>query len=138
MSGLRDRRVRIYRYEDAGGGGFPSAKYTFSSERWAAVNQRSALEVAAAPGTGGENIHGVIDFAPLTDVRYNDLLIDGSVDTGDRYYARGITQHRNPDAMLVTVERVKREQYLKLNIAEAENIADGSVSQAYDPSVVES
>jgi hypothetical protein len=130
--------VRVYRYQDAGGGGLVSAKYVYYAERWAAVNQRTALEVAAG-GAGAENIHAVIDFSLEVDlVRYNDLLVVDNVDTGDRYYVRGRTQHPNLGALLVTCERVKREQYLKLNLAEAANIADGSVDNAYEPSVVES
>lgn len=133
MNALRDRRVRIYRFEDIGTLGFSSPKYVFSSERWAAVVHKSAREVAAGSAPG-QTIDAGLDFALQTDVRYNDLLIDGDA----KYFARSVTDQRNPDARIVQAERVPREVYVTLNVDLAETPVDEVLSDGYDPSVVES
>lgn len=135
MSQLRDRRVRIYRFEDIGQGGFPSPKYTFDTERWAAVVHKTSREVLATPAPA-QTIDAVLDFALQTDVRYNDLLID--LVGGERYFARGVTDQRNPDARIVSAERVPREVYATLNVDLAGTEIDTIVTDGFDPSVLES
>jgi hypothetical protein len=133
VSALRTRRVRIYRYAEAGGDGFASATYTFDTERWAAITVTAAREVAAG-GAPAPTLDTVLDFALATDVRYNDLLIDGDA----RYFARGVIDQRAPDARLVRAERVPREVYETLVVVDAEDIEDGPIEDAYTDSVAES
>lgn len=120
---LRDRRVKIYRHEDSGGQGLVSARYVFSSERWALLVERSAHKaiVGAAPN---EKIDAAFDFDPAVSVEQNDLLVEGSA----KFFCRGRTVQRNPPALVVFAERISEEVYQSLTIADA----------SYSTSIVES
>ncbi len=132
MSGLRDRRVRIYGYSNAGGDGFASAAYTFRQERWASVSQ--VVSQKAVVGTAPETRTDVVmDFDPSVDVRQNDLLDDGA----DRYFARGITLDRNPPALIVRGEKISTEAFTKLNVPDY-TAASALDEPAYDLSILES
>ncbi len=129
---LRDRRVRIYAYSNSGGKGFVSAKYTFRDERWASVSQTGGSK--AILGTAPEEHSDVVfDFDPSVTVETNDLLVDGD----DRYFSRGITLQRTPQAKIVKGEKLSKEVFSKLDIVDwtAPNALE---PPTYDESVVES
>jgi len=131
---LRDRRVRIYGYSNAGGDGFISAEYTFRAERWASVSQ--VVSQKAIVGTAPETrTDVVVDFDPSVDVRPNDLLEDAV--TLERYFARGITINTNPPALIARGEKLTTEVFSKLNVANY--AAPGALDEpAYVPSILES
>lgn len=101
--------MKIYRYVEVGADGLVSAKYAFTVKRWGALATKNARE-AFAGGAPGAVLDGVMDFALQTDVRYNDLLVDGST----QYFVRGVTDQRDPDARLAVLERVPRETQLTI------------------------
>lgn len=113
MSSLRDRRVRIYGYENSGTAGMVSARYVFRAERWACVSQRGARKeiIGTAPVS---KVDAVVDFDPNVDVRPDDLLVDGT----ERFFARGITLQRIPPARLVNAERIVEEVFTALEVVD--------------------
>ena len=131
---LRDRRVRIYRYENSGGQGLVSARYVFSTERWASIVQVAATKqiVGIAPN---EKISAVMDFDPAVDVQQNDLLVEGS----DKYFVRGRREQRTPPALLVGAELITEEVFQALTVEDDDWTPPVDVDDAtYSTSVVES
>lgn len=131
---LRDRRVRIYGYENSAGQGLVSSRYVFRVERWALVSQVRGMKVVigAAPNS---KVDAIVDFDPAVDVRANDLLVDGD----DRYFARGMTLQRQPPARLVGAERISEEVFSSLTVEGDDWAAPTTIDDAeYSASVVES
>lgn len=129
---LRNRRVRIYGYDNSGGDGFVSSRYTFRDERWASVTQVSSdkRQLGTAPETTTD---AVFDFDPSVTVNANDLLVDGD----DRYFARGITVQGTPSAKVVRGQKLSLEVFQKLDIVDY-SVPTALDDPTYDDSVVES
>ena len=76
--GLRDQRVRIYTYSDAGSDGFAASRYTFSVERWGRFELPSGREQTLA-GKADKQLDGVVAFADEVAVTIHDLLVVSEV-----------------------------------------------------------
>ncbi len=121
--------MRIYGYDNSGGAGFVSSRYTFRAERWASASQTGGGK--SIVGTAPEEKSDIVfDFDPSVDVRTNDLLVDGT----SRYFARGITTQHRPPALIVKGETISREVFLKLDVSDPSPMP----TPVYDLSVVES
>jgi hypothetical protein len=72
--GLRNQRVRIYTYSDAGSDGFMTSTYTFSIERWGRFEVPSATE-STLGGKADQKLNGQVALHKEAIVGIHDLLI---------------------------------------------------------------
>jgi uncharacterized protein YjdB len=100
---LRNKRVRVYAYQDGGANGVVNVIYPFTGEWWASVVETSGRQTT--PALQSEHIvDAVIEFGDEAVVTPNGLL--KVVETGERYFVRAIVKRPASRAIQVYGERV--------------------------------
>lgn len=130
MSGLRDRRVRVYTYSNTAEQGLVSARYTFRAEYWATLSELRGRkqQLGDAPNT---KVDGVLDFDAQLTINDNDLfIVDGTL----KFFARGSVVNHARMSRLVNVERIAEEVFTGLDVDGWSDPDDAT----YSTSIVES